>query len=646
MQFNLSEIAAVIDAAKGTGYFEDQLAMAFTPFFDKLKKISSDTKPFDPKEVFKLDEKKFRNLKKRYGDVLEKFVSSLEERVSGSGEVVGGEKNLGGGKNKDVVKEPALNVMYGGKEQKKDKFKTERERDAIPVIIEGIDEKLIDFFKNANGGTVVTTSISKDEKDKESKKTGLLGWIAKIGFGVAAMAAGAALLFEGFMTNGPLKGTLKIIGSKLLKPALRMFTGLVDNVLIPVVKTGLGFVFDMITTPLKGIASIILKPITGLLDVFMKPIKGILSFVTEKLPGTKMLKSIGGFFSGILGKITGSMGKGMKLVFKNIPFLGSIISLGFAYSRFKNGDMVGGLLELASAIPFVGWGVNFFLAFRDMTMTREERQQQGSGLFEGIKRWFTENPFFKGLVSLFKGLYNLFTAGSSGEIDTAIDQIWNGGKEVLWLIPGLYVIKSTFDFFKKLVSGEFNVGERVTNVLGKIGDFGGWILDAIVGFFKTIGTKISNWIKNLLGSSFFKKLKLGVYSFINSIIDSIPLVPDWVKDKARLDTSSIEKELEQEEARNKKRLKEERVMEENRMGKDDKEQAKRHQESQELGIFNTNRIVEALGKNTEAVLTSGLLSQNNASKRSGDTTINNILVNTTERLRQSYYEKTYGTPTR
>ena len=54
-----------------------------------------------------------------------------------------------------------------------------------------------------------------------------------------------------------------------------------------------------------------------------------------------------------LGKVVQKIGgKGMGA----IPFIGEFWDLGAAAYRFSQGDNVGGLLSLLSAIPFVGWG--------------------------------------------------------------------------------------------------------------------------------------------------------------------------------------------------------------------------------------------------------------------------------------------------
>ncbi len=77
--------------------------------------------------------------------------------------------------------------------------------------------------------------------------------------------------------------------------------------------------------------------------------------------GGKLLEKIG--FKGV-GKFTGkAAGKILvKTIGKSIPFMGVLVGLGFAAKRWSEGDIVGGLWELASGIsaqlPVIGWGIS------------------------------------------------------------------------------------------------------------------------------------------------------------------------------------------------------------------------------------------------------------------------------------------------
>jgi hypothetical protein len=75
-------------------------------------------------------------------------------------------------------------------------------------------------------------------------------------------------------------------------------------------------------------------------------------------------------------------GKTSLKFLSKIPVLGGIISLYFAYDRFKKGDYVGGLIEIASAIATgtgfgtkISIGLGIWQAWRDITRTPQEEEK-------------------------------------------------------------------------------------------------------------------------------------------------------------------------------------------------------------------------------------------------------------------------------
>ena len=80
---------------------------------------------------------------------------------------------------------------------------------------------------------------------------------------------------------------------------------------------------------------------SGLMDD--GPFKGLKKLLGDSAlaVGFKALTKVGS--KGLLKGITGS-------VLKKIPLIGSLISLGFAYSRFKDGDTVGGTIDVLNAL--------------------------------------------------------------------------------------------------------------------------------------------------------------------------------------------------------------------------------------------------------------------------------------------------------
>ena len=117
-----------------------------------------------------------------------------------------------------------------------------------------------------------------------------------------------------------------------------------------------------------------IKNLLGFVDGVKIMIGGFIKSFSKLVakPIGKIMGKVGakGFFT----SITKVFGKFLKPVLKRIPGIGSLISWGFAYSRFKNGDLIGGMIDLASGIatlfPGVGTGIGIGLdilnAFLDL----------------------------------------------------------------------------------------------------------------------------------------------------------------------------------------------------------------------------------------------------------------------------------------
>ena len=115
--------------------------------------------------------------------------------------------------------------------------------------------------------------------------------------------------------------------------------------------------------------------------------------------------------------------KFIKSVLKRIPGIGSLISWGFAISRFKKGDVVGGLIDVASGIatifPGIGTGISIGLdvlnAFLDTKKGKEEKVKPGGapggiGAFFGkIKDKIMNNYPIKNLVQFYTGVGKVLT---------------------------------------------------------------------------------------------------------------------------------------------------------------------------------------------------------------------------------------------
>jgi len=182
----------------------------------------------------------------------------------------------------------------------------------------------------------VSKKIPDKEPDKEPDKGGG-GGMAFLG-GLALLAGGIFALVKGLETDGPFKGLLKLVsrvgiqgGLKLMEKAATTFLKNIKSFMKFPAK-----IFGAIGKSVKGIFG---KAFSGLKGLFGGGVAKEGAVVLEKSAGKGVLKTI-------FGKVAGFLAKSIK----GVPVLGGIISMGFAISRFKQGDIVGGILDLLSAL--------------------------------------------------------------------------------------------------------------------------------------------------------------------------------------------------------------------------------------------------------------------------------------------------------
>jgi hypothetical protein len=169
----------------------------------------------------------------------------------------------------------------------------------------------------------------------------------------------------------------------------------------------------------------------------------------EKESGTIIGKGAA-FLPKVAGKIFGGVG---KTILKAIPFVGSALSLYFAYDDFEKGDYTSMSLNLGSAliglIPGFGtaisFGLDIFNAMLDWNTTgstQEERNTNKTALFADWGNKLTglikKVPFFETFVHLGEALDALINGGDYGTAFQKLDRIPGLG-----LVTGF--MKSLFD---------------------------------------------------------------------------------------------------------------------------------------------------------------------------------------------------------
>jgi hypothetical protein len=405
------------------------------------------------------------------------------------------------------------------------------------VIIVGFGENAMKFLKEGLGGSLkkLFDNLTKSLKDlfpKQGTGLGLLGG------GLLLLLGGLAALVAGLMTDGPFKGLLKILSKiglsgamKMLEAGAKLFIGnlklvfeLIGNTFKDAAKF-IGRLFGRnvyktllqigknISTTVTSLLTNLTESVTGVFKrvrgFFTSIFDNILTFATNI--GDNILKSVTETFSkvagkSVIGRVIGNVASmfatlGSKLfkilrpILGRIPGIGTIISWGFAYTRFKSGDTIGGIIDVLSGIatlfPGIGTAIgigldvlNAFLDYKTGGATAEASVKKGNI----IKGW--------------------------------LDNAWNYWKEKILNIP---LIKNIIETGEAFAKGDWALA--LTKFIRIIPN-AGWILDWM-GMTEDKSVETLNQSFDAL-TSFWTWVKESIFGKIGSMISG---VIDWGKEK-------------------------------------------------------------------------------------------------------------------
>jgi len=231
-----------------------------------------------------------------------------------------------------------------------------------------------DYKKKVEPDTKEKTKISSIAKKQvmppplPQKGEGKKSSFGSILGGLLLLASGLAALVMGLMSDGPFKGLMKLLSRFGLKGAVKLLSN--------AVKPFLAMAKKLMATPLKFLGKI--GKFLG--QSFAKLGKFLLGGVAKI--GSKVFGKIGA--SGLF-KMMAKFLKGFAKVFKRIPVIGTILSIAFAYSRFKRGDIVGGTIDVLSGLaglvdlvlPGVGTAMSIGLDILNAVL--DSKADQGAG---------------------------------------------------------------------------------------------------------------------------------------------------------------------------------------------------------------------------------------------------------------------------
>ena len=370
-----------------------------------------------------------------------KTVSSKSEQPKAVSNVLGMQANLGRKNPEPIVKK------------------------AEPVIV-------TDFGRKAE------QDLGRMAGDPGQGGQGGQGGEGKSGLGKLTAAAllvlgGVAALVTGLMSDGPLKGFLKILAKGGIIGGIKLFASTAGKSL-----KNFG----------KQFAKILPK---NLFKNVIQSAKGFLSKIGKFLlaPFAKIAGKGGA--KALFGTIFKLFMKFLKPVLKRIPGIGSLISWGFAISRFKSGDLVGGLIDVASGIatlfPGIGTGISIGLdvlnAFLDAKKGKEdgvkpEGAPGGIGAFFGkIKDKIMNNYPIKNLVEFYSGVGKVFTGNFK---------------------EGFHQMAMAIPFMKPLSNFLFGEREEVDPETGEVTkkkSIFQAMKDGMINKFKVLYKKMPKWMK-------------------------------------------------------------------------------------------------------------------------------------------------------
>ena len=323
---------------------------------------------------------------------------------------------------------------------------------------------------------------------------------------------------------------------KLAAAASNLFAGIAPGLkVIPFIGPLISFGFaawDLSKGDFLGAVINLLAGITGFAPPplnFILPLGlSVFNLFLDMKMGTEGKKDWGKKHMGFLGMLAKGalyVGKMLSKLLPFLPFIGSILDFGFAYKRFKGGDFVGGMIDLAAGIaglvPGVGTAISIGLSLINEILDNTGGGQKvkgflgggGTGIFkmiisQGLK-WGAKLakvlkfiPVIGGFVSIGFAIHR-FKKGQyirgvlelvAGIADLVGPITMGGGTVVSWALDGILI---AMDLIEMALPKKTGVGGKKSIDWGAIGS---WIYKSILS---------SGWMFP------FHMLALGIEGLVN-----------------------------------------------------------------------------------------------------------------------------------
>jgi len=273
---------------------------------------------------------------------------------------------------------------------------------------------------------------------------------------------------------------------------------------IPLVAIGgtlLGSLSKMISgDPFQGVFTILAKSFSTLFNGFFGKLfatkGGLLRNLSAKIFGK------GGIIMKMFGTGTSSVAKAfgvggrkglLKVLgrgfLKRIPIIGSIISLGDAFIRFKNGQIIQGLMAMGSAVATMvpGVGTAIAIALDVMSATIDTNRAKGGGLsgaVDGVSKWIKDNARNLPIIGTVTRLGEALAHFVGGDVKEGFKSLMGAG---FALIPGMGLV---YDLIVGDTTGDVDENGDQT--------MSGKLKDGIKSIYTTISDTISAMIQGMI----------------------------------------------------------------------------------------------------------------------------------------------------
>lgn len=284
-------------------------------------------------------------------------------------------------------------------EDDKAKGATSRSREVIGVEIVKVSDDVLRKLNFGLGDTSVTPTKKEDKEE-----SGMLAKALKAALPLIALGTGFAASISTMLGGGTFQGISNILSKIFVK------------------------LFDKIAT---GVVNIFTKG-----KFFQKMLMSIFGKGMTK----SVLKVSGKLSTTAFGKI---LGKGFA---KRLPIIGSLISFGSAVRRIKDGDAIGGAIDIGAAAAYmfpgigtaIGIGLDLLNATMDVGESNPDAMGGVAGALAKFKNWIAKNARNMPILGVGVRLGEALGYFASGNVKTGFKALLGSGAGLVPFLGPVY----------------------------------------------------------------------------------------------------------------------------------------------------------------------------------------------------------------